>query len=238
MIYVIGNKINIRVEGLWNEGQPYSRRTIYKIEKDKLPPVNYDEHIFKPHSLTHVESPLHTNEEGKDLCSYIMEHPEYFFGEVVVLKFENDYEKVSENPLLYKKVVNLNELTEKLRIICKDRIPSKVLMTTKDYPTNAEGYHRDNYVFVLSESAADYLVNIPGFHLFGTTWKSTDYQPGKSIRPIHNIIFQRGIIFELLNLANVPEGVYYFSGMPLFIEDAVESPVTPLLIDKRYFNTL
>lgn len=226
------------MKGLWNEGQPYFRRTIYKLEKDKLPPVNYDEHVFKPHSLTHVESPLHTNESVDDLSIYIRNHPEFFFGEAVVLRFDNDYEKVADSHLLYKKVITLKELTDKLQDVCTDSIPPKILITTKNCPTNEEGYHRDDYILVLNEEAADYLANIPGFHLFGTSWKSTDYQPGKSVRPIHNIIFQKGIIFELLNLAHVPEGAYYFSGMPLFIEGAVESPVNPLLIDKRFFNTL
>jgi len=141
-------------------------------------------------------------------------------------------------PFCTKKEIGLNELKEKISQICSDAIPPKVLITTKDYPSDEEGYHAENHVLVFNEEAANFLIKIPGFHLFGTSWKSTDFQPGKAKRPIHNIIFQKGIIFELLNLAHVPEGKYYFSGLPLFIENAVESPVNPLLIDKRYFNTL
>ncbi len=238
MIYVIGNKIKAEMAGFWNEGTPYSRRNIYSKQANTLPPVNYDEHTLKPHSLTHAESPLHTNNDGKPLHSYIEKSPHFFFGEALVLKFPNNYVGIDGTENTYIKIITRNEIESKINEVCNGKaIPPKILLTTENYPENENAFHAENYILVLDVEAAEYLISIPGFHLFGTTWKSTDYQPKSPTRPIHDTIFKKAVIFELLNLSEVPEGIYYFSGMPLFIENSNESPVTPILIDKSYFET-
>lgn len=238
MIYVIGNKICLGTTGLWNEGSPYSKRQIYSKVPGGLPPVNYDEHTLKPHSLTHAESPLHTNNNGKPLHEFIQNHPEYFFGEALVLKFANDFIKVDSQSSTYIKIITRSEIEDKIDLLCSGRIiPPKILITTIDCPRNEFGYHDENYIMVLDIEAAKFLVGLDGFHLFGTTWKSTDYQPSSSARPIHDMIFSKAVIFELLELSQVAEGFYYFSGMPLYIENSNESPVTPILIDKSFFET-
>jgi arylformamidase len=228
MIYVIGNKVRLSSKGMWNEGNSYEKENIYSIIENKLPPVNYDLHKIKPHSLTHAESGKHTSNHGKTLDMLIDSNPEYFYGLCSVLKFQNDYKQIGEN--LYLKEITHEEIAGKISEVCGQTIPPKILITTSDYPIDENGYHAENYVLVLSEGAADYLCSLPDFHLFGTTWKSTDYQPGKLQRPIHTKIFSRGIVFELLNLNDVPEGKYIFSGMPLYLEDSSESPVTPILV--------
>lgn len=45
-------------------------------------------------------------------------------------------------------------------------------------------------------------------------------------------LFKQAIIFELLEVKNVPEGEYFFVGFPLLLENASESPVTPVLFSK------
>jgi len=216
---------------MWNEGEPYKKENIYSKLEGVLPPVNYDKHIFKPHSITHCESPRHTSNSGSTLDIIFQNYPEYFVGDCFVLKFEANYIQINQNE--YCHLVTKEELESKISPLLKNgEIIQKVLMTTKDYPTDNNGYHKSNYILVLDTNAAQYLSDLPGFHLFGTSWKSTDYQPGKFERPIHDILFQKAVIIELLNLNNVPEGKYYFSGIPLFIEDSVESPVTPILITK------
>jgi kynurenine formamidase len=231
MIYVIGNKIKPAGDGMWNEGVPYSKENIYSKIEGALPPVNYDKHIFKPHSITHCESPRHTSNTGSTLDVIFEQSPEYFIGDCFVLKFEPNYVQMNQNDFIH--LITSEELEGKISaLINNGEIIHKVLITTVNYPTDSNGYHKSNYILVLDESAAKYLLELPEFHLFGTSWKSTDYQPGKFERPIHDLLFQKAVIFELLNLNNVPEGKYYFSGIPLYIEDSVESPVTPILISK------
>ncbi len=229
MIYIVGNKIKSGGKGFWNEGSSYQKSPIYRKIEGSLPPVNYDEHILKPHSLTHAESARHTQNEGSTLDKIIENHPEYFAGECLVIKFRPEYKNIGDNLFLHE--ISKEEIYEKIELLSPGKNkPQKVLITTEDYPVNEDGYHAENYILILSRDAAEYLYELPEFHLFGTTWKSTDYQPGKFERPIHDIIFRKGVIFELLNLNQVPEGYYFFSGMPLYLDGVSESPVTPLLI--------
>ncbi|MBX3044285.1 MAG: hypothetical protein KIT33_11705 [Candidatus Kapabacteria bacterium] len=234
MIYNIGLKISSELPGLWKEGSPYSIKNIYSKKPGKLPPVNYDEHSFKPHSLTHSESGKHTDNSGLTLDVLIEQYPEYFFGQCLHIAFEKDYRVISENNFLCE--ITEVDIDSKIKSLGINKIPGKILISNKNSPVNKFGYHLENYVFVLDESGAEYLCNIEKFHLFGTTWKSTDYNPGEYERPIHEKIFQKGIIFELLNLHNVPEGEYIFSGMPLWLENASESPCTPILISGDMVN--
>jgi kynurenine formamidase len=75
-----------------------------------------------------------------------------------------------------------------------------------------------------------YLVESGNFKAYGTSWKSTDFQPGKRERPIHKIFLSRQItIFECLNLSSVAAGEYILFGFPLPMKGATESPVCPLL---------
>jgi hypothetical protein len=43
----------------------------------------------------------------------------------------------------------------------------------------------------LSQEAADYLISLDGFHLYGISWKSSDFNPGRPERPIHNTLFKK-----------------------------------------------
>lgn len=228
-IYNIGNKISPFTSDFWKEGAPYSKTSIYSLSSGQMPPVNYDSHTFKPHSLTHAESGKHIDDRMHSLDWFIENYPKYFYGEAIVVKFDNNYNQISDN--LYKKVISKSELENKLSDYYP--VPKIILISTENYPTNKDAYHDENYVLVLSEEAADYLVNTIGAHTFGTSWKSIDHMPDSRERPIHNILLRNGVVFELLNLNSVPEGRYIFSGMPLNIEGSSESPVNPILVQLK-----
>ncbi|MDX9789438.1 MAG: hypothetical protein RBT61_01270 [Candidatus Kapabacteria bacterium] len=228
MIYVIGNKIHKNTPGLWGEGEAYVRNEIYRKVENKLPPVNYDGHHIKPHSLTHAESAKHTSNQGRTVDMMIKDNPEYFYGECLLVKLESDYVEIAEG--IYKKEIGTDELKQKINELNNGVIPRKILITSHDYKRNYIGYHDPSYILVLSRAAAEFLTGDSELHLYGTSWKSSDYQPNSIERPIHDILLSKGVIFELLDLYDVPEGKYIFSGMPLYIENSSESPVTPILI--------
>ena len=79
MPYILSPPVNLNSNGMWGGGQSYARENIYAIENDKMPPVNYDAHTLKPHSITHAESSLHVLEAGHSMDFYFRDST-YFYG--------------------------------------------------------------------------------------------------------------------------------------------------------------
>ncbi len=223
--------IKEELPGLWKEGSPFAKESIYRIiDENTLPPVNYDLIKLKPHSITHCETSLHVDNNGQSINDIFTKNPQYFIGNCLLLKFPDDYNEISNN--LFIKKITLSEFLDKLNVMgFLEDFPSKIIFTTEYYPENEFGFHAENYILILADDLADYLSNKAEFHLYGTSWKSTDYQPNKNSRPIHRKLLKHGIVFELLCLNHVPQGNYFFSGIPLNIKGASESPVSPFLIN-------
>lgn len=231
MPYILSPIIKSGTQAMWLEGSGYEKRSIYKIEGDKLPPVNYDEHILRPHSLTHFETPAHTLENGPRLESYFQNHINYFFGKTFVIKLSgNKFKKINDN--IHHWEITASEIQNRLKYFNNESF-GKVLISVENYPENIDGYHDPNYVLTLSQEAADFLISLKDFHLYGTSWKSSDFNPGKKDRPIHNTLFSKGLVLENLKLNGVPEGVYFMSAFPLPLNHASESPVIPVLYSKE-----
>jgi arylformamidase len=209
---------------MWREGSPYQRKSIYQIKDGELPPVNYDEHRIKSHSLTHAEAPKHTQSDGKSIDQFFAGN--YFHGKCTVTRLKGDgYKKMSND--IYHWEVSLTELKNALN----NSIPNKLLLSTDIYHLDSNGYHDPNYVLTLSLEAAEWLVSNSKFNLYGTSWKSSDYSPGSAQRPVHNKLFTQAVILENLDLSKVPEGEYFLVAYPIRIEGASESPVTPVLFN-------
>ena len=232
MPYILSPKIVLNSEIMWMEGPVYEKENLYKIQDGKLPPVNYDLHKIKPHSLTHAEGSLHVLSNGKSIDQY---DNTFFYGSCVVIKLTgNGYKCVNQEKGIYHWEVSKDELIQNIqRVLGHLNLPDKLILTTEHYPQNKQGYHDPNFVLTLSKEAADYLVSHKNFNMYGTSWKSSDFMPGSPERPIHKILFQQAIIFELLDLKNVPEDEYFFVGFPLLLENSSESPVTPVLFHKH-----
>lgn len=238
MPHILSPKIIHGSSAMWMEGPAYEKKMIYSIASGKLPPVNYDEHTLRPHSLTHFETPAHTIAGGKRLDSFYKDLNN-FFGQTLVIKLQgNKYE--SKGNGVYHWVISKEEIEEKVK--AQKAVPIKILISTDFYPLNSHGYHDPNYVLTLSQEAADYLISLDGFHLYGTSWKSSDFNPGRPERPIHNTLFKKAGILENLDLKNVPEGIYFIAAFPLPLGEASESPVVPVLFTKEelanYISTL
>ena len=231
MPYVLSPLIEVGSPGMWFEGSAYEKKSIYSIDSGKMPPVNYDEHTLKPHSLTHLETPAHTVRNGRRLGDYFLNSLQNFYGETVVIRLSgNNYLPLRDG--IFHWTISSKEISERLSKLNIYQVPKKILITTEFCPLNPQGYHDPNYVLTLSQEAADYLVSSSGFNLYGSSWKSSDYNPGKPDRPIHNTLFTKAIILENLNLNLVPEGIYFMNAFPLPFKDASESPVVPILYTK------
>ncbi len=232
MPYLLSPIIDQSLKGMWFEGNPYKKENIYKKGEEGHPPINYDSHTLKPHSLTHIESGLHTNNSSKSLDYYLENHQEYFFGKCTVIKIKNpNWIKISEQIFQYE--IKIEDIIKSLQIINKNKkIPSKLLITVKNYPQLSSGFHDPNYVLTLSLAAAKFLISAPNFHLYGTSWKSSDFEPNSTKRPIHETLFSKGLILELLDLQKVPEGNYFLNCFPIGLKGSSEAPVMPILYSK------
>ncbi|MGZ3770370.1 MAG: hypothetical protein ACXVCP_11165 [Bdellovibrio sp.] len=228
MPYIITPKFKVGSKGEWFEGPAYERENIHRILEGQLPPVHYDSHKLKPHSLTHIESPKHTQISGKGVDTYIYTNPNYFFGGCLVLKFENNNWLNLPNGLRHK-IISFTELEAKIKSTGLISPPKKVLISVDQIALNEWGFHDPKFIVTLSLEAAQLLTSFDGFNLYGTSWKSSDYQPQSIDRPIHNELFKKALILENIVLNEVPEGQYFISCFPLPLEDAAESPVNAVL---------
>jgi arylformamidase len=228
---------------LWGEGAPYESSVIYDIcnQSEKSPPIHYESHTLKPHSLPHLDAPGHVFENGMNVDSYFKEKNfKSFYGKVMVIRLPgHDYRPLDSNPALSVWRISESQLKEAIHKV-SPKIPNRILITSDHYPEDEYGNHDSNQALVLDESAALWLTQSnPKFCLYGTSWKSTDFQPGSKDRPIHKILFNHGAaIFECLDMRFVPAGNYYWFAFPLPLEGATESPVCPVLLTEQEYLKL
>jgi arylformamidase len=238
MPHILSKIIKKNSLGLWGEGSPYATNSIYDIrnQTEKSPPVNYDAHILKPHSLPHLDAPAHVLENGHTVDVYFRDSLiTGFYGRTLVIRLKgNSFSpcKVNENVSVW--TVSKEQLESNIKTRT-DREIQRLIITLDDYPEDSQGNHDQNKVLVLGEDAASWLIQKhPKICMYGTSWKSTDYRPGSKERPIHKLLFNSSItIFECLDLKNVPAGEYFWFGFPLPLEGASESPVCPVLFTKE-----
>ena len=233
MPYIISPIIRESFKGMWGEGSPYKKNTIYQKDESsrESPPVNYSSYTLKPHSLPHIETSAHISNGAPTIEYYFsQERISHFYGRTVVLRLEGDHFKTLEtnSPIRIWSITKDQVLNSLQRVTKRKSIPKRLIITLKDIPLNNHELHDPNYVLILEQEAAAYLVE-NGIELYGTSWKSSDYNPGGGERPIHNTLFQSALIMECLDLNNVPEGIYFLSAFPIPLEGASESPVCPVL---------
>lgn len=241
MPYFISPPVRRNQKGLWMEGEAYQVESIIDIKKDDptKPPVNYEKHILKPHSICHIESPLHILKEGGTVDSYFTpEKSKALWGKALVIKLKgNNFKPTDRAPNHWHWQVTKNELIHAVeKILGSGKMPEKLLLAAEDTPLDEYMQHNQSYVLTLTSDAANWLTSNPKFNMYGTTWKSTDFEPGSRERPIHKIILKQAAIFELLDLTSVPEGEYFFVGSPLRLEGASESPASPMLFKKDEYK--
>ena len=236
MPHILSPIISKKLPGLWGEGRPYESATIYDIHNKapNSPSVQYESHLLKPHSLPHMDAPGHIIPGGHTIDWFFKENQfDRFYGKALVIRLKGN--------TTAPHVVTLEELKSNVhRVTNKHTPPNRLLLTLDNYPSDENGLHSQNHPLVLSEAAANWLINEnPKFCVYGTSWKSTDFQPGSKERPIHKILFSKNVgIFECLHMKDVPEGEYYWFAVPLPLENASESPVCPILLTDAEFKAM
>jgi len=243
MPYFLSKPMSESVPPLWREGAPYQRQVVYDgcgpDSNPASPPVHYDSHLLKPHSLTHADAPSHVIHNGKTIDHFFNSdsRPSSLWGKATVIQFDmSDFTPCSEvgyeDHFIFR--VSKEKLIQKLFNLTGSALPpSRLLISASAIPTHPHIGHDPKWILVLEEAAAEWLISHPNFVTFGTSWKSTDFNPTSRDRPIHTILFRSALIFECLDLMEVPEGDYFFVGIPLRIEGASESPVCPILLKKE-----
>lgn len=237
MPYILSGLIRTGTEGMWREGEPYSSQVIYDIHScdPRQPPVQYAAHTLKPHSLPHMDAPAHIIPGGETIDAFFSaSRSKPFFGQATVVKLKLlNFIPAPALPGVFFYVVSIQELQDAiLKVTGSKTPPERLLLSVDPLPLSPLGEHDQNYAVVLSEEAANWLISAPHFCFYGTSWKSTDFQPGSKERPIHKILFKQAVIFECLLLNEVPEGSYFISSFPLPLEGASESPACPVLFTK------
>ena len=236
MPYIVSPLIHIELPGLWGEGHPYEKETVYDINSTDpaSPPVHYDAHTLKPHSVTHIDFPGHITSGTETAESYFEgDARKCFYGKCLVLKLQDIEGEALDNGITRFTVTPEAIKENLLRVTASETLPEKLFITLADCPYTEDGFQDANSVLILNEESAELLMSNPEFNAFGTTWKSSDFMPGSRERPIHKILLRQAVLFECLNLQNVPEGEYFLSGFPLRLDGATESPATVVLYDYR-----
>jgi len=179
MPYLIAPPISKDLPGLWAEGSPYQADVIYDIcsTDPKMPPVHYEQHVIKPHSVCHFDAPGHIVPNGKTIDALIEENPEIFHGPVVVVRMPKpDFQPHPKLPHVSHHEITLSSLRTALNRIGVHRVPDKLFICFEG--ASPDFYRDPTHALTLSLEAAQWLTASPNFNLFGTIWKSTDFQPG------------------------------------------------------------
>jgi arylformamidase len=246
MAYILSRKISKKTPPLWNEGNPYESTVIYDGcspgRTPHQPPVRYDAHTVRPHSFAHMDAPAHIIDGGKtidQLFEGIGSNPP-FWGKTTLVKFDaSDFQACQVDDFRHCKILTISktQLVDRLLTVTGTTTPpNRLLISASGIPEHEYHGHDPNWILTLSIDAANHLIENKLFTLLGTSWKSVDFQPASSERPIHRTLFRQAVIYECLDLVPVPEGNYFFVGVPLPIEGASESPVCPVLFERDEFG--
>lgn len=162
------------------------------------------------HTGTHVDVPAHAMEEGRTLGNISLTH---FIGPA--------------------QVVDLSEVTDVIRVSDledKDIPPGgRVLLKTKNSSLSTETFSGD-YVS-LDGDAAEYLTK-KRVQLIGIDYLSIKKR-GDSDQRAHTALLEANIpIIEGLRLADVQEGNYILSALPLKFDNLGGSPLRAILLKK------
>ena len=179
------------------------------------------------HTGTHLDAPLHMLPGGPAVHALA---PEQFFGIAYVADFADR-----------EGGIGAAVLRERLHALVA--VPSAVPSSEQGEAWRVE--LRGTFVFLRTRSslverflwdfpylAADGAEFLASLQVRGVGIDALGIERDQSGHPTHKILLSRGIaIYEGLNLAEVPEGVYAFFALPLPLVDVEASPVRAVLVD-------
>jgi arylformamidase len=187
---------------------PFKLEKTATIHEDKL---NLSRLIVGAHTGTHVDSPYHFIEHGSNITDLPLSN---YLGKAKVID-------LTEIP--FGKGISA-EILENYKFSREDII----LLKTKNSSLPHEGDFFKNFIYLTPE-AAKYLVK-QGIKAVGIDYLSIEKFDNKNA-DTHLILLQNNIlIFEGLVLLEIPEGTYFFVGLPLKAIGIEGSPIRAVLI--------
>lgn len=183
------------------------------------PEVVFEEHhgttsvltklVFGTHTGTHADAPRHVFEQGMSIDAMPLEA---FVGMCRVLDMTHCRGSVCKEDLIEKNIA----------------AGERILLKTKN-SFGDQNKFSESYIY-LDGDAADYLAALP-IALVGIDALSVKQQGGKDYR-VHTSLLEKNIpIIEGLSLRFVPEGTYFFIGLPLRLQGIDGSPIRAVLIE-------
>jgi arylformamidase len=233
MPYFLAPPIEKTNPALWAEGSPYKSEIIYDLCSDDLqaPPVHYESHTLKPHSVCHFDAPAHIVRGDLKIEDLYREHSSFFYGPAVVAVFDQPkFIPHRTAPGVSHWEISLSDLKATLSQIDLKSPLTKLILSYSGI--SADFYQQTDKAITLSVEAATYLTDLPGFNLIITPWKSVDFQPQSRERPVHKIFFKSAGILECVNVEGIPSGEYFLAAAPIPLHGATESPVAPVLFTR------
>lgn len=160
------------------------------------------------HTGTHYDFPSHANASNKASDTFKLN---IFFQECQVLDLTECDSKIEAEDLKKKSITK--------------RV---VLMKTKNSQRGFKTFYPD-YVY-LSDAAAEYLATL-SLDIVGIDFISVKEAGATSNAAHTNLLSKNILILEGIDLNNVTEGTYFFSGLPLKITDTDGAPARVVIID-------
>lgn len=202
MLYDISRPITADMAVYKNRDSKRIRHTwVARLPEDS---VNESEWSTNLHTGTHVDAPLHMLEDGGSIDTV---DPALYWGPCRVLDLSTLTRPIEAKDL------------EPYRLEAGERI----LLKTRNSFTDA---YDPEFIYI-EESAADHLVAC-GVRMVGIDAMSVER--GKDGHPTHRTLLGAGIgILEDVRLADVPEGRYHLTAVPLLLHGMEASPVRALL---------
>lgn len=179
------------------------------------------------HTGTHLDAPLHMLPGGSAVHAL---PPERFFGIAYVADFADQ-----------EGGIGAPSLRERLHALAA--APSTALSSEQEEAWRAEFHGTfvllrtrsslvDRFLWDFPYLAADGAEFLANLQVRGVGIDALGIERDQPGHPTHKILLSRGIaIYEGLNLAEVPEGVYAFFALPLPLVDVEASPVRAVLVD-------
>ena len=163
---------------------------------------------FGSHTGTHVDAPLHVEEEGETVKEMELDS---FYGDAQVLNLTDCVESVSAQDLREK------EISSEIVLLKTDN-------TNHDYKS-----FRKDFTY-MELSAVKYLVEQQVQTLAIDYLSLVEFDGGKPAMEAHKLANQEMTVIEGVDLRGVEPGTYTFSGMPLKL-GADGSPMRAALIE-------
>lgn len=203
------------VTAVWPRSQPFTLTTVLSLQNGDS--VNFSNLLLNAHTGTHVDAPYHFTDTGQTIEQLDLRP---FWGTAQLVTISNTVRPLTPADFA------AHDLSLAPRLLVHSPLSDLPL---NQFPTDCH---------YPSPELADFLAQ-HGIILYGTDAPSMDALDSKTLPGHHALHHHHIAILEGLALANVPDGLYELSALPLNIVGGDGSPVRAILrsiknMDKDY----